>query len=223
MKIYQVEISNYCNLSCEYCPHSFQKREKGFMSFETFKNVVELAKKCDQTLLYLHNFGEPLLHPQLDQFILYASKNNIECSFYTNGVLFSEVIAKKLYGAGIRKISISNHSPNAETCVVSAIKAADVPIVIEEVYVPNKRHNWAGQISAEKCDYVCKFSKSPCIFERENAFVVLWNGDIASCCLDCEGASVEYRVTDILHNQKYSFKKFKLCNCCDLMRGYEDL
>lgn len=193
------------------------------MSLEVFKNVVKLAKKCGQTLLYLHNFGEPLLHPRLDEFILYASKNNIECSFYTNGVLFSKDTAKKLYTAGVRKISISNHTANSDVFVSSAIKEANVPIMIEEVYTPDKRHNWAGQISADNCEHICQFSAEPCIFERENAFVVLWNGDIASCCLDCEGISVRYNISDIIQNQEYLFRRHKLCNYCDLMRGCENL
>lgn len=82
MKIYQVEVSNYCNLSCEYCPYPKQYRKKGFMDKRTFETVIQLAKKCNQNLLYLHNFGEPLLHPGLVQFVEIAKKENIECRFF---------------------------------------------------------------------------------------------------------------------------------------------
>ncbi len=69
MKVYQIEISNHCNLSCNYCPHPNQKRDKGYMSMETFKISIKLLKKCGQKIAYLHNFGEPLLHPKIFDFI----------------------------------------------------------------------------------------------------------------------------------------------------------
>ena len=194
MKIYQVEISNYCNLSCSYCPHPSQKRKKGFMTFENFKKVVALAKKCGQTLLYLHNFGEVLIHPHLAEFINYAHKKGVQCSFYTNGVLFTEELIKDLYNAGLRRISVSNHVKDADIVVKELIRKANVPMVIDEVYTVSLRHNWAGQIEDTECDYVCKNNPSPCIFQRENAIVVLWNGDISACCIDCEGISVKHTI-----------------------------
>lgn len=222
MKIYQIELSNYCNLTCRYCPHPNQKRQKGFMELSTFKKVVALAKKCGQSMLYLHNFGEVVLHPNLAEFIAYAKEEGIECSFFTNGVLFTEELIKILYSAGLRKISISNHVSNADVLVKELIEKANVPIIIDEVYDVSVRHNWAGQILETECDYVCQSNDEPCIFERKNAFVVLWNGDIASCCIDCDGVSIHYTVDDLLIND-YTFVKSRLCNSCDLMRGDEEL
>jgi len=222
MKIYQIELSNYCNLSCNYCPHPKQKRQKGFMDLATFKKVVELAKKCGQSLLYLHNFGEVVLHPDLAEFVRYAKDEGMECSFFTNGVLLTEELLKSLYCAGLKRISISNHVSNADVLVRELIEKANLPISIDEVYDVGKRHNWAGQIPKTECDYVCQSSNKPCIFERENAFVVLWNGDISSCCIDCEGVSVHYTVDNLLIYD-YEFRRSQLCNSCDLMRGDEAL
>lgn len=222
MKIYQIELSNYCNLSCKYCPHPNQKRQKGFMDLSIFKKVVALAKKCGQSSLYLHNFGEVALHPNLVEFIRYAREEGVECSFFTNGVLFTEELIKTLYSAGLRKISISNHVSNADVLVRELIEKANVPILIDDVYDVGVRHNWAGQIPETECDHVCQPNDEPCIFERQNAFVVLWNGDIASCCIDCEGVSKHYTVDDLLNND-YVFIRSRLCNSCDLMRGDEEL
>ena len=37
-KVY-VEITNNCNLSCEFCPHN--KRINEFISFESFKTILD--------------------------------------------------------------------------------------------------------------------------------------------------------------------------------------
>ena len=47
-KVY-VEITNNCNLSCEFCPHN--KRKNEFISFESFKTI--LNKLCAFTQLHL--------------------------------------------------------------------------------------------------------------------------------------------------------------------------
>lgn len=222
MKIYQVEVSNYCNLSCEYCPYPKQYRKKGFMDKRTFETVIQLAKKCNQNLLYLHNFGEPLLHPELVQFVEIAKKENIECRFFTNGVLLKEDLINALYEAGIRCIGISDHISNIHIDVLREIEKAKKDIIIEEIYVPVFKHDWAGQVNSPLCNHKCRKSLKKCIFERENAFVVLWNGDVACCCLDCNGMSVKTNVFNLIQDE-YNFSKFELCEKCDLMRGDEKL
>lgn len=222
MKIYQVEISNYCNLKCTYCPHSIQTRKKGFMTLETFNKVLMLAKKCQQKMIYLHNFGEPLLHPKLELFIQTAKEKEIECSFYTNGVMLDSKRIDSLYTAGLRRISISNHIRGASEKALEEIRKSNSNLCIEEIYEPTFIHNWCGQIRYDGCTHICVADSSPCIFEKQNAFVVLWNGDIASCCLDCNGISSSLTIDDLLQ-EDYIFKKCKLCLNCDLMRGEEQL
>lgn len=222
MKIYQVEISNYCNLSCKYCPHPSQYRKKGIMSQATFEQVLLLAKKCGQKYLYLHNFGEPLLHPNLEQYITMAREKGIECSFYTNGILLNSERIKSLFNAGLRRISISNHTKNTSSKVLKEMDKANCYLDIEEVYNPTFLHDWCGQVEFEGCTHLCTKTQTPCIFEKQNAFVVLWNGDVASCCLDCNGISCKSRVEDLI-NGEYIFTKSILCRKCDLMRGDEQL
>lgn len=220
MKIYQVEICNYCNLACKYCPHPSQKRKKGMMSLDTFKKVLILAQKCEQNSLYLHNFGEPLLHPNLELFIQMARDKGIECSFYTNGILLDSKKIDSLYHAGLRKISISNHVKGISDKVIEEMKKSYNSLDIEEIYNPTFLHDWCGQVKFEGCTHYCSKSKFPCIFEKQNAFVILWNGDIASCCLDCMG-ECDITVDELIGERSYKFKKNKLCLNCDLMRGDE--
>ena len=55
-KVY-VEITNNCNLSCEFCPHN--KRKNEFISFESFKTILDKLAGYTE-YLYLHVLGEPL-------------------------------------------------------------------------------------------------------------------------------------------------------------------
>jgi len=85
-------------------------------------------------------------------------------------------------------------------------------------------HDWAGQVQIDQRKGQEHFRNDvPCIFERQNAFVILWNGDIAACCIDYEGKSVEHNIDDLLNGFPYKYKEFSLCGKCDLMRGEETL
>ena len=64
-KIY-IEITNNCNLKCSFC--SEVKRKRRFMTTEEFENI--LIKIKDYTdYIYLHIKGEPLLHPNIIEFL----------------------------------------------------------------------------------------------------------------------------------------------------------
>jgi hypothetical protein len=223
MKIYQVEVSNYCNLSCSYCPHPNQKRDKGNMTFDTFVKAVALAQKLSQTTMFLHNFGEPLLNPNLCDYIDYATINGIDCSFFTNGVLLDSKTLLKLSEKGLKKISISEHTPFTIDRIERIIQKFNIPILIEGFFKPTENlHEWAGQVKVPNIE-VDNSPIGDCIFERYNAFVILWNGDVANCCIDCDGISVKTNITRLLSNEKYSFYRSVLCDKCRLMRGEESL
>ncbi len=224
MYLYQIEISNYCSLKCTYCPHPKQVREKGFMSFDTFKKCVKLFKRCEnRENLFLHNFGEVLLHPDIIKFVQYASEKNVEVSFFTNGIksdgsFFDEDLYHQLHLAGLKCIDFSAH----KIPLNKFKKIVNGHLEINNVFIPNKKNlgNWGGQIldiSVVKNDI-----DKPCIFERQNCMVVLWNGDIATCCIDVEGAPHKYTVDDLLNdNFKYLFNKIPLCKTCTAMRDDE--
>ena len=61
-----LEITNVCNLRCEFCPGT--RRKQGFLSPEGFEVLAgKLRPYVDY--IYLHLMGEPLLHPQLSQLL----------------------------------------------------------------------------------------------------------------------------------------------------------
>lgn len=102
-KVY-VEITNNCNLSCEFCPHN--KRKNEFISFESFKTILDKLNGYTE-YLYLHVLGEPLLHPDINKLIDDAS-NRYKINITTNGYLINRI----KYNKNIRQINISLHSYN---------------------------------------------------------------------------------------------------------------
>lgn len=104
-KVY-VEISNICNMSCSFCHgHSRTPRK---MSVEEFSLILD--KLTGHTnYLYYHLMGEPLIHPQLPQFIQLAGKRGYKSIITTNGTLLHHR-CDELLAAGVHKVNISLHS-----------------------------------------------------------------------------------------------------------------
>ena len=68
-----VEVTNRCNFSCEFCPDSGMKRERGFMDHAMFEgNLDEVAKKRLASTVHFHVMGEPLIYSGIVDAIGYA-------------------------------------------------------------------------------------------------------------------------------------------------------
>jgi hypothetical protein len=228
VKIYQIEISNLCNLTCSDCPHPRQERPKGLMSNEVFEKALELVVRCGQHVAYLHNFGEPLLHPNIASYVQRCVERGVTPSFFTNGVLINDQALAKLVEAGLRILCISEHTKGELRRIHQLIQAGGYPVEIQDTFRPIKSvmHDWAGQVKHRPAPGgIQKGPRSlPCLFEREKAAVVLWDGRVNVCCIDVEGQGVRGNVDDYLADPSlYDFRPIPLCDGCTLMRGEEDL
>lgn len=102
-----LEITNICNLSCEFCPGT--RRPAAFLSPEDFRILAaKLRPHTDH--LYLHLMGEPLLHPRLDAILAQAEELGFHVMLTTNGTLLRERQEVVLSGPAVEKVSISLHS-----------------------------------------------------------------------------------------------------------------
>lgn len=109
-KIY-IEITSVCNLNCSFCPGT--TREKKFVTPEEFEFVIKSVSPLTD-YVYFHLMGEPLLHPQLGEFMDIAAENGIKVCLTTNGTLLKEK-AKVLIPRidKIHKISVSLQAQEA--------------------------------------------------------------------------------------------------------------
>lgn len=104
-KVY-VEVTNVCNMNCSFC-HG-HKREPRFMTAEEFAVILDNLKEQTK-YIYYHLMGEPLLHPQLPEFIKMAGEKGYKSIITTNGTLLGER-GKELIDSGVHKVNISLHS-----------------------------------------------------------------------------------------------------------------
>ncbi len=112
-----IETTNSCNLRCPVCPtHFAMRRERGFMDFGLYKSIIDEFKKGDKKPRIVMIFaGEPLLHPKVDEFIAYASKNGHKTFISTNATLLSRDLAKRLITAGLTSIHLCLDGFSKET------------------------------------------------------------------------------------------------------------
>lgn len=100
-KVY-VEITNSCNLKCDFCIKN--SRKSRFMTIDEF-NIILKRLEHHTKYLYFHILGEPLLHPKINDFIDIASIK-YKVNITTNGYLIYRIKNNK----NIRQINISLHS-----------------------------------------------------------------------------------------------------------------
>jgi len=86
--IFFVEPTNICDLKCEMCPTNREmKRPKGHMKISTFKSIVDYIAEShpdDMCVINMWGWGEPLLHDDIFDMIMYASRENIKTRISTN-------------------------------------------------------------------------------------------------------------------------------------------
>ena len=86
-----VNITNKCNVECPFCCMYSNASNNRFMSFDTFKRIVDETEGSFELQL---EGGEPLLHKNLFLFLEYAVSTN-RCTkiiLLTNGILLEEHI-----------------------------------------------------------------------------------------------------------------------------------
>ena len=93
--LYLIDITGTCNLRCPSCPvGNFKEklsmvRPKGFMPPALFQRLGDKARNdCAKNNLpltvALYNWGEPLIHPQIDEILAYLYNENIHFGLSSN-------------------------------------------------------------------------------------------------------------------------------------------
>lgn len=106
-KKFYIEITNVCNLACDFCPET--KRKPKFMSIETFDKILNQINPYTD-YIYLHVKGEPLLHPKIDKFLDLSHEKGFKVNITTNGTLINKVKDKIIMKPALRQVNFSLHS-----------------------------------------------------------------------------------------------------------------
>ncbi len=125
-----IEITTRCNFKCKYCARANLDIEGMDMDLETFKRILDLLPHAYRITLV--GLGEPLLHPQITEFIAIASSLKRRVGLVTNASLLESSISKKLISAGLDSIAFSLDTVNQD--VASRVrKGTEIEEVINNI------------------------------------------------------------------------------------------
>lgn len=102
-----IEISNICNLQCSFCPEVI--RTKRMMPVELFEKIILQLKGLTEQVCF-HLMGEPLVHPQLAEFVEICHQHQMPVFLVSNGVLLRPHLSSLLLHPAFRQVNFSLHS-----------------------------------------------------------------------------------------------------------------
>lgn len=105
--VFNLETTNMCALNCKNCPRDSMSREIGFMDYSLFKDIIEEISEYQRGIVWLHHFGDPLLHPKLTEFVDYAYGKGVYTGISITGNSLTKQRAKKLANSEISLIRFS--------------------------------------------------------------------------------------------------------------------
>lgn len=91
------DIINTCNANCKYCITGRNKpKEIKYLTLETLSSGLDKLLSAGyidtkQTVISLYNWGEPFLHPNLDEIIQELNNRNLKYAFSTNASIVPNI------------------------------------------------------------------------------------------------------------------------------------
>ena len=219
-----IETNSICNRSCEYCPVSIEKREKGEMSRELFIKIIDgLDDLKFNGLLTFHHFNEPLIDKRLPSLIEYARSVLIEAHIriVSNGDLINEDSILDLFHSGISELRISGHDEKASIRIEKLISNYNGDykdkIFFQRFYDGSmEMSNWGGTIKlSEKYDKLMSHPSGGCKYGQQ--LTINYRGESVICCRDyfSEGKIGDHKkntVKEIWNNSSKVRKNISLGN-----------
>lgn len=116
-----IEVTPLCNLRCAFCAcyikgeEVTRYRENNYMSYETFKKIIDnMAEKFNFQMNFTYS-GEPLLNRDVFKMVRYLTDHNIPSKIYSNAMLLKSTLAEEMLASGLDRFVISFDSAVKET------------------------------------------------------------------------------------------------------------
>lgn len=111
-----LEVTNYCNFRCNFCPQGISTRPSEHMETEIAQNLIkQLYEAGYENDLYFHLLGEPLLHPHIFEILEFASKRIPRVILFTNGSLLTKNNIESIFDACPYELMISMQTVDEES------------------------------------------------------------------------------------------------------------
>ena len=87
-EVYQLELTNQCNLHCPHCIRALANRPTGYLDISLLQKMVSRGDFAGSFFVEFQMYGEPLMHPHFDKIVDYMKENtNVKLGLSTNGAL----------------------------------------------------------------------------------------------------------------------------------------
>jgi len=151
----RVIITNFCNLSCEYCFNEGVKKNADFINPKDLDFVLKSINKKIKDIKITG--GEPLLHPQIEEVLGICCKYK-STSITTNGVLlkkFAPILNKSkidyirltLDKPDFKNFRAGISNPEKFNLIKEGVKSITKPIAINMVITKNNINDVDGMIA----------------------------------------------------------------------------
>ena len=210
-----IETRTDCNNHCPFCPHAFNKKPLGIMTWECYTAIIDQLVSVGyngRVALMLSN--EPLLEDRLEDMIKYAKTKSqrLFLDITTNGRLLTVEIMDRLFSIGLDNININDYRGDRDTypdkwspSVEEVYKAYgnNPKVYFKKRRLDEELPNYAGNIPQEFEKEGLGFCNYP--FRK---LTIAFNGDILLCCDDfmydtCFGNVMRDSLTDCWNAQLY--------------------
>jgi len=86
----QLSPTNACNLKCKFCSCSDVDRKKS-LSLKQITRVLDICSEKGTKAMTITGGGDPMLHPNINEIIRYASKKKINVGMVINGTMIGKL------------------------------------------------------------------------------------------------------------------------------------
>lgn len=151
-KTLQFFITDLCNKKCKGCFYEdyINKDKNPFMDFDFYKSQINKFSKYFEKVILMG--GEPTLHPQLEDFVLYNKDNGLSTTIYTNGTKLDK-LSSNIYDNSNIRVGILGYSGHEKN--LCEIPKVDYPITIVLMIRKNNKNDLT--LIAEKSEeFNCK-------------------------------------------------------------------
>lgn len=219
-----VETRTDCNNNCPFCPHAFNKKPLGIMTWECYITIIDQLVSIGyngRVALMLSN--EPLLEDRLEDMIKYAKSKSqrLFIDITTNGRLLTVELLDKLFSIGLDNININDYrgdrdkNPEKWSSNIELVHDAygnNPKVYFKKRSFDEKLSNYAGNIPQEFEKEDFGFCNYP--FRK---LTIAYNGDILLCCDDfmydtCFGNVMKDSLIDSWNAKLYNDYRLALLN-----------
>lgn len=132
--VFQIELTNNCPMTCQMCPRTHSMtRPVGYMSVDVYTRVLREASLTTSDV-FLHHFGDSLLHPDLGSFIAAAGQYNIRTHLSANPILLNKSRIEAIVDNGLHELVLSLDGVTSETSArVRGVAARNVKLATQRI------------------------------------------------------------------------------------------